>query len=326
MSAYDDETFEQVPADEPAPTEESAAVPPRGENALVPSDSIAGRALVAVIGIMTFLAALTLGAVVLVRGAATEWQSQIAREVTIQIRPAEGRDSDAAVGRAADIARSVEGVAEVRPYSRDESARLLEPWLGTGLSLDDLPVPRVVVVKIASGASPDLAGLRKRLAEDVAGASLDDHRGWVERMRAMARTAVVVGLGILALVMAATMLSVSFATRGAMASNRPIVEVLHFIGAKDSYIAGEFQRHFVWLGLKGGAVGGGLAVALFFVAGFLADRFKGTAAEDQVGALFGSFGLGPEGYAAIVGLVVLASAVAAGTSRWTVQQTLKAME
>lgn len=324
MSAYDDETFEQDRADEPAPAAEQA--PPRNGGPLVPSDTIAGRALVAVIGIMTFLAALTLGAVVLVRGAATEWQSQIAREVTIQIRPAEGRDSEAAVSRAADIARSVAGVAEVRPYSKEEAARLLEPWLGTGLALDDLPVPRVIVVKIAADAAPDLAGLRKRLAEDVPGASVDDHRGWIDRMRAMARTAVVVGLGILALVLAATMLSVSFATRGAMASNRPIVEVLHFIGARDSYIAGEFQRHFVWLGLKGGALGGGLAVVLFAVAGLLADRFKGTAAEDQVGALFGSFAVGPEGYAAIVGLVVLASAVAAGTSRWTVQQTLKAME
>ena len=72
-------------------------------------------------------------------------------------------------------------------------------------------------------------------------------------MRAMASTAVAAGVGILILMLAATMLSVTFATRGAMATNRPVIEVLHFIGAKNGFIAGHFQRHFLMLGLQGGA-------------------------------------------------------------------------
>src|SRR5262245_15171552 len=67
---------------------------PDKEASIVPADSIAGRALLAVIAIMTFLAALTIGAVVLVRSAAGEWQSDVSREVTIQVRPAEGRDTE----------------------------------------------------------------------------------------------------------------------------------------------------------------------------------------------------------------------------------------
>jgi cell division transport system permease protein len=49
---------------------------PHSEASIVPADSIAGRALLAVIAIMTFLAALTLGGVVLVRSAAGDWQSR----------------------------------------------------------------------------------------------------------------------------------------------------------------------------------------------------------------------------------------------------------
>ena len=67
---------------------------PRFETALVPRNSISGRALIAVVAIMTFLASLTTGAVVLVAGAASEWQSDVAREATIQIIPAPGRDLD----------------------------------------------------------------------------------------------------------------------------------------------------------------------------------------------------------------------------------------
>ena len=128
------------------------------------------------------------------------------------------------------------GVAEVRPYSKDESARLLEPWLGSGLALDDLPVPRMIVVRLPDGGA-DLAPLRKALTERVAGATLDDHRAWIDRMRTMAQTTIAGGIGVLLLMLAATVLSVIFATRGAMATNRPIVEVLHFIGAKSGFIA-----------------------------------------------------------------------------------------
>ena len=198
---------------------------------------------------MTFLASLTTGAVMLVRAAANDWQSEVAREMTIQVRPMPGRDIEADVARAADIARNFPGVAEVRPYTKEESARLLEPWLGTGLTLGDLPIPRMIVVRIAPNAAIDLAQLRALLAA-IPGASLDDHRGFVDRMRAMAGAAVFGGLAVLALMIAATVLSVTFATRAAMATNRPVVRCCI------SSAPGQFHRRalpapFLGLGLRG---------------------------------------------------------------------------
>src|SRR5882757_1640095 len=130
-----------------APPSEPDEPLPSFQAPIVPSTTIAGRALVAVVAIMTFLASLTAGAVMLVRAAASEWQSEVAREVTIQVRPAAGRDVEADVARAVAIARVSPGIADVRPYTNEETARLLEPWLGTGLKLDDLPVPRIIVVR-----------------------------------------------------------------------------------------------------------------------------------------------------------------------------------
>ena len=299
---------------------------PRAEAPIVPKHSIAGRALVAVVAIMTFLASLTTGAVLLVRSAAVAWQSDVAREFTIQIRPAQARDIDAEMQRAVEVARNWPGVGEVRPYTKEESARLLEPWLGSGLSLNDLPVPRIIVVRLAPGAAVDLSALRRTLSERVTGASLDDHRVWTDRMRTMANVSVFAGIGILILMLAATTLSVAFATRGAMATNRPIVEVLHFIGAKGSYIAIQFQRHFLMLGLQGGAIGGGLAMLVFAFANILGDMSLGTAGGDQLAALFGRFSLGAAGYVAIVAQIVLIAAVTAITSRRTVDRTLETVE
>src|SRR3981189_737273 len=67
---------------------------------IVPRASIAGRALVAVVAIMTFLASITTGTVLLVSASAAEWQSDVASEITIQVRPSAGRDveRDAAAG------------------------------------------------------------------------------------------------------------------------------------------------------------------------------------------------------------------------------------
>lgn len=298
---------------------------PRIESAIVPQDTIAGRALIAVVAIMTFLASLTAGAVMLVRASAGEWQSAIAREVTIQVRPAANRDIEAAVRKASDAARGTAGVTDVRPYTREESARLLEPWLGSGLALEDLPVPRVIVVKLASDRAPDLAGLRRMLADQVPGATLDDHRGWLDRMGTMAGTTVMTGFVLLLLVLAATVLSVVFATRGAMAANRPVIEVLHLIGAKNGFIAAQFQRHFLLLGIKGGVVGGGAAILLFALGGVVLNWFVGTAGADQISALFGTFSLGPASYIVLLLQIVLVAAVTAGACRYTVHQTLQTL-
>lgn len=295
---------------------------PKMESSIVPPQSIGGRALVAVVAIMTFLASLTTGAVMLVRANADDWQTEVLREVTIQIRPMQGRDLDAAVNTATDIARGFEGVSEARPYSKQESARLLEPWLGTGLSLDALPVPRVIVVKISSGASADIPSLRKAIVDKVPGASVDDHRGWIDRMRAMADFVVVGGIIVLGLVIAATVLCVNFATRGAMAANRPVIEVLHYVGAQNRFIAGQFQRHFLWLGLKGGAIGGAAAILLFALIAPVEAVIRGNAGAEQFAALFGSITLGVTGYLAILAQIVVIAAVASEASRRTVNQTI----
>jgi cell division transport system permease protein len=310
--------------------EQLSVTVPRGPrpaaSPIVPRNSISGRALVAVVAIMTFLASLTTGAVMLVRASAADWESDVSREITIQVRPASGRDLEASANKAGAIARDAPGVANVRVYSREESARLLEPWLGSGLTLEELPIPRMIVITLAPGATPDLAALRKTLTEQVAGATLDDHRGWIDRMRSMSNTAVAGGIAILLLVLAATTLSVTFATRGAMAANRPVIEVLHFIGAQDSYIAGHFQRHFLALGFQGGIIGGGAAILLFFAANMIGGTFAGGAAADQMSALFGSFSIGAAGYVAVALQIVLVAAVTAWTSRRTVTATLNSID
>ncbi|MGC2813438.1 MAG: ABC transporter permease [Bradyrhizobium sp.] len=303
---------------------ERPQVPARARNLspIVPRASIAGRALVAVVAIMTFLASITTGAVLLVSASAAEWQSEVGSELTIQVRPQAGRDLGRDVAAATEAVRGEPGIVEVRPFTPEESAKLLEPWLGSGLSLDDLPVPRVIVARVQPDATLDLAALRSRVTQAAPTATVDDHRAWIERMRSMTGATVFAGVGILALVIIATIISVSFATRGAMAANRPIVEVLHFVGAGDRYIANRFQRHFLRLGLEGGVIGGGVAMLVFGFSESIAGWFSGTPVGDQFAALLGTFSLRPSGYLALAAQAVLIAAITAWASRRTLFATL----
>jgi cell division transport system permease protein len=307
---------------------ERPQVPARARNLspIVPRASIAGRALVAVVAIMTFLASITTGTVLLVSASAAEWQSEIASEITVQVRPSAGRDLDRDTAAAAQAMRAQTGIVEVRPFTKQQAASLLEPWLGSGLSLDELPVPRVIVARVQPGTALDLDALRSHVSQAAPSASVDDHRAWIERMRSTTGATVLAGIGILGLVIVATIISVSFATRGAMAANRPIVEVLHFVGAGDRYIANRFLRHFLRLGLQGGVIGGGVAMLAFGFSESIAGWFSGTPVGDQFAALLGTFALRPSGYLALAVQAVLIAAITAWASRRTLFATLNEID
>src|SRR4030088_1792919 len=98
-------------------------VPVRARNLspIVPRASIAGRALIAVVAIMTFLASITTGAVLLVSASAAEWQSDVASEITIQVRPRAGRDINRDAAAVVEAMRATPGIVEIRPFNREGS-------------------------------------------------------------------------------------------------------------------------------------------------------------------------------------------------------------
>jgi cell division transport system permease protein len=310
------------------PDHETVPVPmPAGSAApIVPASNIAIHALFLVVAIMAFLACVTVGAVAVIAGAASEWQSEIAHEITIQIRPRDGVDTGAAAAEAVAIVSQVPGVSSARALGDAEIRNLLEPWLGAGADLDELPVPRLVVVGIDRDSPPDFGEIRRQLESAVPGASLDGHELWQGRLRVMANTLVVSGAGILVLVLAATVLSVVFATRGAMASNRDIVEVLHLVGAKEAFIVRQFERHFLRLGFKGGVAGGLLAIAAFGLVRWITDQFGATPAGDQFDALFGAVSIGWSAILGIVLTIILVAILTAVTSRLAVFHFLKVFD
>lgn len=317
MSAPTDHNYEEA-----TDAESQQDIVHVGQSPIVPPGNIAGQALSLVVAIMSFLACLTVGAVTLIDKSASAWQSQISREATVQIRPAEDFDIDAALEDARNLVVEFEGVTDAKIISMPDTQDLLAPWLGADLDLSQLPVPRLVVVTIDEEAPPDFDAMRVAIAEAIPNASLDDHRAWVERLVLMARTTTYVGVGVLLLVMAALILTVVFATRGALAGNQIIIEVLHFVGARSGFIAHQFQSRFFLIGLRGAMAGGAGAILCFLIVQFWAGRNLTTVQGEQLSSLFGDFSIGIRSIIGVALVVALVACLTTITARITVLRTL----
>ena len=290
---------------------------------IVPAGSVTGRSLTLVIAIMCFLACLTAGAVYLMNQSANAWLRDIASEITVQVEARERVDMERQLADVVAFLGHEQGVSAARPLPLETSTSLLEPWLGQADALKNLPLPRLIAVEIDRGSPPDFDALRTKLTAKFKGIALDDHRHWQRQIRTVTRSFALGGLAILMLVGAATTAIIVSATRSALASNRDIVEVLHFVGATDRFIARQFQRHFLWLGIRAGILGATLA-GLGFLAMPVAMEYLGggSASVAELQQLVGSGALDLIGYAWLAGVVVVVAALCMFTSRAGVRRIL----
>ena len=211
------------------------------QTSIVPASDVAGQALVVVIAIMTFLASLAIGGVDLIAYSAHNWESQISREATIQVRPTDGLDIEKTLNYAVELVKGFQGVKSAKIIDRTQTERLLEPWIGTGLELKELPVPRLIVVTLDDTNTADFGMISDAIATQVPGGSFDDHRNAINRLVTMANATIIIGLVILALVISALTLTIIFATRRALSANqhsstfifsKPVSKVLFWGGCQ----------------------------------------------------------------------------------------------
>jgi cell division transport system permease protein len=277
----------------------------------------AGRFLPSVMAVMVFLGTLSFAGAIVLDGAMQSWSRSIEGTLTVQVGDMKSPDSRARVAVAVELLKATPGVADAVPLDKAAVDHLLEPWLGRESLAADLPIPALIDVRLVRDAEIDTAALGTRLAQAVPGARLDDHKPWLAHMVRFARTLQWLAIGIVALVGLATVALVVFATRAGLAVHSEVIEVLHLIGARDGYIAGQFQRHTLRLA-AGGAIVGLLLVGavLLLLAGIAANLEAPLLPKLQFEARH---------WAMLAGIALAAVALATVTARITVMRTLKRM-
>ena len=273
------------------------------------------------IAFMVYLACLALAGMLTLGAVAERWDTGISGTLTVQIIPSE---SSAAAPKevrrieaALDILRTTPGIAGAEVIGEDRIMALLEPWLGSIGGSGDLPLPRLIDVELKAGAEVDTAALSKRLRQAVPGTTVDDHGVWLDKLVRLLRAVEILASLVLVLIGAATVGTVVFTTRTGLAIHQEAIEVLHLIGAQDSYVAKQFATRALILGLRGGIIGLVLAVPTLMGIGVLAARMEAGLLPD--------FTLTPAHWAAMVCLPLVVALIAMLTARLTVMKTLAEM-
>lgn len=283
-------------------------------------DSDASRHFVPlIVAVMVYLATLALAGSMSVGSTVDQWRDAVRGSMTVQLpgRPG-GQTSPEAVANikaVTDALLATPGVASAAPLPVSDIQALLEPWLGDADLPADLPVPVLIDVTLDDGVSLDPKGLAQRLDVIVSGVQVSDSGASLERLVRLARSVQWVAGIIVALVGVAATAIIIFATRAGMSAHRKTIELLHLIGAHDSYIARQFQFRLLVLSLIGGVLGLVFGTVTLIVLTLLSSQVQAS--------LVPRLSLTASHWAMLAMLPILGTAVATVTARLTVSRSLR---
>jgi cell division transport system permease protein len=256
--------------------------------------ALSDRLLPSLVAAMAFLAALALAGFVAANTLGIRWQAGAGSSLTIQV-PQPGARSGPDANAAADpgtpnrrdavvaLLRATQGVTAVHPLTEGELSDLLRPWLGNQGEAITVPLPAVIRVSLAPGGS-DLAALKGRLDAAAPGTLLEDQNAWASRLAALAHSLQAsTGLALIVVGVVAVAV-VAVATRTGLVARRGAIEIVHGLGATDSYIAGRFAARATKLALIGGAIGAIAALPVLLELAALAAPFAGGPAPSMIDA------------------------------------------
>ena len=285
--------------------------------AAIPYREPGSRMLPLVIAVMVYLAALSIASFGAMSAALSGWRADLASTLTVQVPARPEASLKKRIEATLAVLRTWPDIAEARPLADSELKHLLEPWLGADASLGDLPVPRLIDVDLAPGAVLDSTALAAALEKASPGVVLDANQDWVAQVARMGGLIQAVALVIIALVSLAGIAIIVFATRAGLSVHRETIEILHLMGAHDTFIAREFQNRYFRLGLLGGLFGLLITAASLSLVYPVMARTQGPWLPRLVP------GLGT--YLALGLLPVIAGLLAMTTARLTVLRTLGRM-
>ncbi len=235
------------------------------------------RFVVWLVMVLVFMASIALTTNAYIGALLFHWNQSVTGTLTIQIPvmlDAKDPASTATTERVLDVLNRHPAVERATAVPREKVTELLKPWFGAGEAVADLPLPVLVDVRLSTSEPSAINAVSNSVQSTAPGAVIDDHRAWLNRVIGLAEGLGAIAITAMALVTIALGLTIVFATRASLAEFAQVIDVLHVVGAKDGYIAGQFARRALVQSLIGGGAGLLLyAPTLGFIA-WLASRIE----------------------------------------------------
>lgn len=216
-----------------------------------------------IIALMVYLATIVLTLAIATGDAMNAWDRGYTNKVTVEIPPRfegvdpllQGQQQDHDVQAVMNVLKQVEGIKAFRPIPTSEIVKMMRPWVGEKINLDDLPLSTLIEVELIKYDPHFSQNLEGILRQGIPMLQVEDHRIWQKGLFNVLLAAKVVGFGIVLLIILAVIGTIMFTTKTSLTIHSKIIEILHLIGAHNLYIAKQFQTHTMQLGLRGGFIG-----------------------------------------------------------------------
>lgn len=277
-----------------------------------------------IISIAVFIFAITLSGVLSINSILENWNQSILGSLTVQIMPINDSNPEKAAAetlayqdKAVEFLQNIKGITKVTPLNDEQLKNLIQPWLGDGVNIDNLPIPRIIDVKISPDADINFIKLAQELAIASPQASLDNHKLWLSKLIQFADGLKLIATTVLLLVIAISAGAIFYTTQMSLGLHRNIIEILHIMGAKDAYIAQQYAKRMGFLGLIGGVCGLLFSIPTIFFIGSLATQIEG--------GIISEANLSILDWITIMILPFFAMGISMYTAYYTVKRTLQKM-
>jgi cell division transport system permease protein len=280
-----------------------------GTPAILPQRIRAGTLpwMIAATSLLMLLAA---AAALALTGAARELSATTARTLLVQAVDGDRARREAAAQDAQGLLLHARGVKAVHRLDERAAERLIGPYIN-GMSIDDLPLPILIVFMLVAVADP--AKLRAWLAHvpSIAGAPAG---AGLAPLAALIATLRHLALGIAALAAGATGVVAILAARSALTAQGATISILHGLGATDTQLA-----RLITVRIARNVAIGAVAGLIVAVAAIL---FVSSQAE-AVGAGLMAAGLGTHGWLVLAALPAALILLATGAAHLMLLASLR---
>jgi cell division transport system permease protein len=230
------------------------------------------------IGLMSVLGMLALCASFALSAMTKRWSDGLENKISVEIPASDSGGEVILPGivrsmtdEAAKMLMGHPDVQEAKIMEESEIRELLSPWLGDDMVMDSIPIPGLISVTFEKGAVPDLKDLEIQIRDVAPRARIDTHESWLSDVMRFTGALQFAAILLTLIIGATTLVAVAGGVRSKLSENKDELELLHLMGASDSYIARQLQRHTLILSLQGGAAGvaagGILLLVISLVAG-----------------------------------------------------------
>ncbi len=280
--------------------------------------------LMLLVGLMTFLALMAITATFILGGVAQHWSAGLENKMTVEIPALKSDETLRNKSEINDLEEEIKASLQDNPnielleiLQEDEITKLISPWLGDDVALDEIPLPGLISVHLHIRDDVKLRQIQNTLKNIAPDIRLDTHENWLGDILRLAGTLQISSLLVTLIILATTVTAIAGAVRSRMAEHRADIELLHLMGASDLYITKQLQRHAIILTLKGCLAG--VAFGMFILLGLalLNNQSENSMLPELSLSMIEIF--------ALLMLPAALGAIASQTARMTVLRVLRGM-